>query len=66
MVWHGEGWAPPCDTAQVMNMTTTAKSITARSSPGTRTAPSVVGHQGGVEKYATDGQNRYVPETTSL
>ena len=36
-------------------MTTTTQSILARSSPGTRTAPSVAGHQDGGEKYATDG-----------
>ena len=36
-------------------MTTTTQSIPARSSPGTRTAPSVAGHQDGGEKYATDG-----------
>ena len=38
-----------------MEMTTTTQSIPARSSPGTRTAPSVAGHQDGGEKYATDG-----------
>ena len=38
-----------------MKMTTTTQSIPARSSPGTRTAPSVAGHQDGGEKYATDG-----------
>ena len=38
-----------------MYMTTTTQSIPARSSPGTRTAPSVAGHQDGGEKYATDG-----------
>ena len=38
-----------------MKMTTTSQSIRARSSPGTRTAPSVAGHQDGGEKYATDG-----------
>ena len=36
-----------------MKMTTT--SILARSLPGTRTTPSVAGHQDGGEKYATDG-----------
>ena len=38
-----------------MKMTTTTQSIPARSSPGTRTAPSVAGHQDGGEKYVTDG-----------
>ena len=38
-----------------MKMTTTTQSIPARSSPRTRTAPSVAGHQDGGEKYATDG-----------
>ena len=38
-----------------VKMTTTTQSIPARSSPGTRTAPSVAGHQDGGEKYATDG-----------
>ena len=38
-----------------MKMTSTTQSIPARSSPGTRTAPSVAGHQDGGEKYATDG-----------
>ena len=38
-----------------MKMTTTTQSIPARSSPGTRTAPSVAGHQDGGEKYTTDG-----------
>ena len=37
-----------------MKMTTTSQSIPARSSPGTRTAPSVADHQDGGEKYATD------------
>ena len=36
-------------------MTTTTQSIPARSSPGTRTTPSVAGHQDGGEKCATDG-----------
>ena len=47
VVWHGEGWAAPCDIAQDTNMkmTTTTQSIPARSSPGTRTAPSVAGNQ---------------------
>ena len=38
-----------------MKMTTTTESMPARSSPGTRTAPSVAGHQDWGEKYATDG-----------
>ena len=38
-----------------MTMTTTTQSISARSSPGTRTPPSVAGHQDGGEKYGTDG-----------
>ena len=36
-------------------MTATTQSIPARSSPGTRTAPSVADLQDGGEKYATDG-----------
>ena len=36
-------------------MTTATQSIPSRSSPGTRTTPSVAGHQVGGEKYATDG-----------
>ena len=57
VVWHGEGWAPPCERlpkTHLMRMTTTTQSIPARSSLGTRTTPSVVGHQGGGEKCATD------------
>ena len=42
-----------------MKMTTTTQSIPARSSPGTRTAPSVAGHQDGGEKYATDGPKSF-------
>ena len=38
-----------------MKMTTTTQSILAWSSPSTRTAPSVAGHQDGDEKYVTDG-----------
>ena len=38
-----------------MKVTTTTQSIPARSSPGTRTAPSVAGHQDGGEKHGTDG-----------
>ena len=38
-----------------MYMTTITQSLPARSSPGTRTALSVSGHQDGGEKYATDG-----------
>ena len=38
-----------------MKMTTTTQSRPAGSSPGTRTAPSVAGHQDRREKYATDG-----------
>ena len=38
-----------------MKMTTTTQSIPDRSSSGTRTTPSVAGHQDGGEKYATDG-----------
>ena len=37
-----------------MKMTTTTQPIPARSSPGTRTAPSVACHQDGGEKYTTD------------
>ena len=40
-----------------MKMTATTQSIPARSSPGTRTARSVAGHQDGGEKYVTDGPN---------
>ena len=38
-----------------MKITTTTQSIPARSSPGTRTMPSVAGHRDGGEKHATDG-----------
>ena len=38
-----------------MKMTTTTQPIPARSSPGARTAPSILGHQDGGEKYETDG-----------
>ena len=37
-----------------MKMTTTTQSIPAKSPPGTRTAPSIAGHQDGGEQYATD------------
>ena len=54
MVWHGEGWAPPCDIAQDTphvddnhNSIQTA-SIVARNKDRTF----VVGHQDGGEKYA--------------
>ena len=63
MVWHGKEWALPCNIAK---KTTTVQPILARSSMGTRTAPSFAGNQDGGEKYATDGPNYYVPETTSL
>ena len=49
-----------------MKMTTTTQSMPARSTPGTRTAPSVAGHQDGGEQMRLMDQNRYVPETTSL
>ena len=55
MIWHGEERAPPLPKTHYMKMTTTTQSIPARSSPGTRTAPSVAGHQDGGEKYTTDG-----------
>ena len=38
-----------------MKMTTTTQSIPAQSSPGTKTALAVAGHQDGGERYATDG-----------
>ena len=38
-----------------LKMTTTTQSIPTLSSPGSRTTPSVAGHQDGGEKYATDG-----------
>ena len=37
-----------------MKMTTTTQSIPARSSPGTRTVPSVASHQDAGEKYASE------------
>ena len=37
-----------------MKITTTTQSIPAKSPPGTRTAPSIAGHQDGGEQYATD------------
>ena len=42
-----------------MKITTTTQSTLARSSPGTRTAPSITGHQGGGEKCATDGPKSF-------
>ena len=39
----------------LIKMTTTTLYLPVRSSPGTRTAHSVAGHQEGGEKYATDG-----------
>ena len=38
-----------------VKMTTTTQSTPARSSPGTRTASSVAGHQNAGEKYGTEG-----------
>ena len=38
-----------------MKMTSTTQCIPARSSPGTKSTPSVAGHQDGGEKYGTDG-----------
>ena len=57
MVWHGEGWAPPCDVALVTPHDVKDKqdTIPARSSPGKRTAPSA-GNQGRGDKYATGKQ----------
>ena len=58
-LWCGMRRDRPCHTTlpktHHMKMTTTFQSIPARSSAGTRTAPSVAGRQDGVEKYATDG-----------
>ena len=48
VVWHGEGWAPPCDIVpdSPHEMTSKKDNILAWSSPGLpRTAPSVT-HQG--------------------
>ena len=56
MVWHGEGWAPPCGIAQsTLHADDNRSSIQTRSTRGTRTAPCVAGHQDGGEKYATNG-----------
>ena len=69
MVWHGMEWALPCNIAKNTlheDNHCAEQPILPRSSPGTRTAPSFAGHQDGGEKYATDGPNPYVPETTSL
>ena len=49
-----------------MKMTTTSQSVPARSSPGTRTAPSVAGRHNGGESMRLMDQNHYVPKTTSL
>ena len=60
MVWHGEGWAPPCDIAQDSphEMTTRKDSIPARSSPGLpRIAPSVT-HQGRGVKFTAGVPNK--------
>ena len=56
MVWHGEGWAPPCVIALVTPQHDEDKdTIPARSSPGKRTALSA-GNQGRGDKYATGKQ----------
>ena len=57
MVWRGEdGFCHATSPkSHHMKMTITIESIPARSSPGTRTAPSVAGHQDGGEKYVTHG-----------
>ena len=52
VVWHGEGWAPPCDIAQDSphEVTTRKDNIPARSSPGLlRTTPSVTHQSRGVK-----------------
>ena len=62
MVWHGEGWALPCDIAQdtPYEMTTRKDNIPARSSPGLpRTAPSVT-HQGRGVKCTTGVPNKQI------
>ena len=62
MVWHGEGWAPPCDIAQDSphEMTTRKDNIPARSSPRLpRTAPSVT-HQGRGVKCTTGVPNKKI------
>ena len=62
VVWHGEGWALPCDIAQDSphEMTTRKDNIPARSSPGLpRTAPSVT-HQGRGVKCTTGVPNKKI------
>ena len=57
MVWHGEGWAPPCDIAQDTpydddnHNSIHTGSVVARNKDCALTA----GHQDGGEKYATEG-----------
>ena len=55
LAWRGMGSALRHCPRHYMKMTATTQSIPARSSPETRTGPSVAGHQDGGEKYATDG-----------
>ena len=62
VVWHGEGWAPPCDIAQDSphEMTAEKDNIPARSSPWLqRTAPSVA-HQGRGVKCTTGVPNKKI------
>ena len=62
MVWHGEGWAPPCNIAQDSphEMTTRKDNIPARSSPRLpRTAPTVT-HQGRGVKCTTGVPNKKI------
>ena len=62
VVWHGEGWAPPCDIARDSphEIRTRKDNIPARSSPGLpRTVPSVT-HQGRGVKCTTGVPNKKV------
>ena len=62
VVWHGVGWAPPCDTAQDSphEMTPREDNIPARSSPGLqKTAPSIT-HQGRGVKCTTGVPNKMI------
>ena len=62
VVWHGEGWAPPCDIAQDSphEMTTRKDNIPARSSPGLPRTPPSVTHRGRGVKCTTGVPNKKI------
>ena len=68
VVWHGEGWAPPCDVAQDSPhaMPTRKDNISARSSPGLpRTAPCVTHQDRGV-KGTTGVPNKMIRARSNI